>query len=513
MSFISTQNQSSHGVALYLNDIGVLPMDYRLQEYFSIPLDKLVTKFTTSSIENGKVIERRLNLPLVRGGKNGRSHLMTVNLSVPSELVSVMKDYRSREFEYSYKTMSINHSDNRILEKKRKIDMGHIVLLLNYFQDYWMKRGDCKRIPLSTYLLEKNIGPMNEYSAYLKRWLQENDYIQISVRPVIDETVTCYRLTEKFINIEWVDMEFNLYMYSDEMVNRLNSNLNMELSNNKEVYESLVSDLSKIAIDESVADVMVSKLKDSSKLHAENIIRQYNKGRMRYTVDRNGRLYTPITSLKSEIRDSALVTKESYEAHKVDNKVKLDRFVSCDLNSSQMFMLGKEMMDSINSKTPVHVIKEYQEWYSKCLDGTIYDSVPSFKLLVGEKISKVQKKKLFFNCIFGDGYSWREVQDCFDYHWHNVNEFLYKRKLSDYKSISHDLQAREASIIYGEICKRMKEEYPDVPIFTVHDQIYFPQSSKETHEKIVADVCAKHQLLYMYNKKKSNRFIKHLHLK
>jgi hypothetical protein len=54
---------------------------------------------------------------------------------------------------------------------------------------------------------------------------------------------------------------------------------------------------------------------------------------------------------------------------------------------------------------------------------------------------------------------------------HQFNQYIRWVKRSDHRALANILQKAESNFIIEKVCNRIHEEYPDMPLFTIHDAI------------------------------------------
>ena len=68
-----------------------------------------------------------------------------------------------------------------------------------------------------------------------------------------------------------------------------------------------------------------------------------------------------------------------------------------------------------------------------------------------------------------------QLEDDFTKHFPNVYQFIRQYKKKDYRHLSHALQKAESSFVIHRVCQRLMNQYPEMPILTVHDAILTPE--------------------------------------
>lgn len=180
-----------------------------------------------------------------------------------------------------------------------------------------------------------------------------------------------------------------------------------------------------------------------------------------YHFDNYGRLHTNFTILKSFIRKNCLL---------IDGDETCER----DLSNSQPLFLSKIIHESgtkwVNED-------EFELFKNLTINGNFYQY-----LIDRSKIkSKSEIKKITYKVLFGRNSKNSKSDKIFSSLFPTIHNFikLYKNDYGDYRILSHDLQKMESNLIFNKIIRNIINDYPNIPIVTVHDSIIFPKKHKE----------------------------------
>lgn len=163
--------------------------------------------------------------------------------------------------------------------------------------------------------------------------------------------------------------------------------------------------------------------------------------------DEHGRIHTNFTVLKKEIRNQFI---------RIDGEPIKEKDIS---NSQALFflnLLSNNLNKSINQT-------ELIEFKDRILDGVLYDNLASHS-----GMTRADTKEQFFRYLFG-GVKSQFIE--FNNLYPTISKFIsrYKRKLGNYKLLSHELQLLEGEFIFKGICPEMTKQ--KIKYFTVHDSI------------------------------------------
>lgn len=301
---------------------------------------------------------------------------------------------------------------------------------------------DLVEVPLNAKVLRVKIG--RHYNKHIN-FLLRNELIEKVKNHSAGIHSRTYKLCNHILTSEWVLWD-----------NPILINRNYNSYNDGNIKRLIYNDLYKFTLNPEYENWLLAQMKSKPKLVSNHLMcKMIESGDIYCKWDSNNRCHTNMTVLKSDIRNRFIQTLEG------------ESLTSIDIKASQPTLLGVIM--------PVG--DEYDEWRKLCEDGTIYSSIPD--------VSREKGKNLIFASLFGQnrmGYYNIEFRE----RWPIVYDYIvqYKEKKGSHSSLANDLQKLESHLIYDYICTEMKKQYPDVPIFTVHDQIYFPESSLETHSSI-----------------------------
>jgi hypothetical protein len=229
-----------------------------------------------------------------------------------------------------------------------------------------------------------------------------------------------------------------------------------------------------------------------------------------YVDSTSGRLHTPLTILKSELR--------SYLRYRGE------RLVSIDIVNSQPFLLqvfldprkfdqnGLEhtvfdynpglgrnpgqvssvVMRVIESVMRKEDVLRFVQWVN---GGRFYEE---FALMLNDRCklketvdNRKQAKLSTFEALFGKNraISSSQKMQCFKKVFPNVYEviMLIKRGDDNYNALACSLQRFESNLILHTACKAISERDPSLPLFTIHDSIATTVGNEELVRGIMRD--------------------------
>lgn len=105
-----------------------------------------------------------------------------------------------------------------------------------------------------------------------------------------------------------------------------------------------------------------------------------------------------------------------------------------------------------------------------CERGIIYDYLQEKAGLSGLTREKL-KRKFYIEIFYGRNQIVTDFTRLFERTFPSVMEMIRKVKRPDHTVLACEMQRRESRIVIHGVCRRLMEEYPHVPIITIHDSI------------------------------------------
>jgi len=216
-----------------------------------------------------------------------------------------------------------------------------------------------------------------------------------------------------------------------------------------------------------------------------------------FFVDKTaGRLHTYITQLKTELRRylkwkdkilcsidisnsqpyllQSFLDKETYD--KCNNKERLETIET----QSDTIMLGV-LIESISQEEDIILFKSivssgqfYEEFGRLLKENGEFIDVPESKM-------RETVKDITFSTLFSKNSAirYRNSIKIFERTFPNVYKVIKKIKENKHNVLAIALQNLEAELVLHKTCKKISEERPDVPIFTLHDSIVTTEENIE----------------------------------
>lgn len=238
---------------------------------------------------------------------------------------------------------------------------------------------------------------------------------------------------------------------------------------NDELKIKLIEDLYHVKLDYDCAFSWLNIQKENKTIELSKYFKNLtaidsiNDGYLFYKFDSYGRLHTNFTSLKKHIRNSCLT---------IDGK----ELSEIDIKNSQPFFLAVFLKKELGEEKFNNELKYYIDVVK---NGLVYDmfldKYPDiFK-------SRDEVKVMVYKVIFGKNRDNKKECKIFKDVFPTVYNYLkeYKEISGTYKELSHVLQGLESDFIFSKVVTTIKNKYPHIKLFTVHDSIVFPTEYKE----------------------------------
>ena len=121
-----------------------------------------------------------------------------------------------------------------------------------------------------------------------------------------------------------------------------------------------------------------------------------------------------------------------------------------------------------------------------CEDGRLYEEL----MEPGDDRAKF-KTRLFADVYFGDpGYP-SLLRDRFQQMYPTVAGVLRDLKRRGHKHPARLMQSYESTLFIAVVCRRLTQEHPGIPIFTIHDSILTVPDGMELVRRIILEEFAK----------------------
>lgn len=331
---------------------------------------------------------------------------------------------------------------------------------------YDITEDSCHNI--SATIMKKKYG--KTYNLYID-YLLDNRFLYMSSDYCVSKKTRTYRLNVSMlhdrIRVDVTD-KFLLKKYSREWITKTLVDM-FDSPIEPDLRQTLIDDLYHVRINHKEACAWVeaekaSGLMDDAKYSKnKHSIDCINSGHLFYKFDSYGRMHTNFTVLKKHARTNFLT---------IDG-LPLDEI---DINNSQPFFLGVLIR---NELTEERISNEIELYIDTVNNGLLYDELTD--RYPGELKTRKDAKMMVYKVLFGVNCDRAPESKMFRDSFPAVYDFIkeYKKLNGDYKRLSHELQRLESNFIFNNVARRVKDAFPHIRLFTVHDSIMFPSKYRE----------------------------------
>lgn len=376
------------------------------------------------------------------------------------------------------------------------------IICFRYFTDRRFKKGD--EIPLrGDYLTE--ILPSGKYKTILN-YCENNDIIQINHHYVKGSQCKKYGIGYQYFDNTIIHYEID----KPTIIKKLNKlkqyNRKLDRANFNTTHKYLMNVIEKRIDYSGITSLSPENIwyfvglnEDEDKNPteqfecAQNTIYRLEQKDYTGKVDKNGRFYSPLTELQSEMRDLLLLDGEPIIFQDISHTHPLMLCILLDSVLTQKHEIAK-FFNYINYKssnfihTPLMISlfeKEVFRFKKLVCEAGLY------KLLCKDlNIDDSMGKKQLMSFLYDRN---RDIKHCKYTKWFNdnfyyIHSLLQYYKQDDHRFISNYLFQIESQIMIDSVSKELICEHPGIPIVTVHDCIGTTAKYKQiVYDKLMSE--------------------------
>lgn len=258
---------------------------------------------------------------------------------------------------------------------------------------------------------------------------------------------------------------------------------------------------SNLTYDELLANEILDKLKVEGKLLAPKIyhllkLNKLKSTRPKFSAGITNRLYTPLTNIKSELRQTLLYKGEKLVEIDIVNS--LPFILSCLLKGDLLMNISvKEILNKYINNIYINVgqISENPDvlkFHRLIADGTLYDFLESeWSRKLGKPYNRKLVKRRFNSIInqigrYPDCKEKAILRTLFPSIISFIDELYTKRK--DKRSghpLPLILQSFESHFVLDIVCSKLVTLFPEMPCYSVHDSWMVPVDQVDRVVKII----------------------------
>lgn len=362
--------------------------------------------------------------------------------------------------------------DSKYVEyKNKKLKSDYLIdFIHSLVHKYYFKK--INEYNLHSKFLKKKYG--SNYALY-KDYLLDKGLIILKRNYRVNKNAKIYKLEPDILKSDF-SRHYNIDKFLIKKYKKRRTELELsdcECNNiDKLIKSKLINDLYKIDLHISDANDIISKVKDKDIYNKNKYsIECLEKNNIFYNFDIYGRFHTNFTTLKSEIRKNCLYFGN-------------EKLVELDINNSQPLFFAKLLYETNTNLVDVFEFDNYKNLVTK---GDFYQYLmDNSKTIIGKEIDRKTAKSYTYKVLFGRNYITSYADKLFQSLFPTIYIFIkdYKYREKDYRIISHELQKNESNLIFNKVVKNIFNEYPNIPIITIHDSIMFPESYYEKINEI-----------------------------
>ena len=296
-----------------------------------------------------------------------------------------------------------------------------------------------------------------------------------------------------------------------DKLSKIKSNNTDEVINK---YPDLIKWYDLLDVDMEEADKIIESplIDDANEQYHETRLHniKYVKDSFSYSIGTTGRLHNPICNLKKELRSSLRVNGSRLVETDIKSSIP---FISTMLfnreflqdNSDILNDIGLTIKNNYDNKTPNHIMlgkkgivvsidpnkEDIKRYIEDVRSGDIYEILrDDWNTKLDTNYDRSTAKKKFLAIMNSPSYLKSREEDVAALKYPNVLKFIVelngsfvlkgkkKTNNNDVATFSHLTQRIESRFVLDKCCKRLSEECPDVPIFTIHDSIWTSEQNK-----------------------------------
>lgn len=219
-----------------------------------------------------------------------------------------------------------------------------------------------------------------------------------------------------------------------------------------------------------------------------------------FTVCRFGRCHTNVTRLLTEARRCLSVAGSG--------------LVGLDIRNSQLVFFSLLLQESIydrigrketaqgdgsapaapsdtprgNFSNPSLLPPDADRFVRLTNDGRIYDHL--MERITPPSPSRKKFKQAFFrDVLYGDDRAYYSrhspLTTLFRTEFPSVHEFVKEQKKGGYEKLAQKMQGRESRYMISQVCTRLMNHHPEVPVVTIHDSILTTPEHVQTVKRVM----------------------------
>jgi hypothetical protein len=375
------------------------------------------------------------------------------------------------------------HSVGRILDEKvlnfiessNYKNKEHLIIICSLIEDYTIIAQNFKNLPktrfvnISNKTFEELIKDC-DYILKAKNFLLDKKVIDCDYKSMTNEKAFGYRINENYLSLPTV-----YFLQKNTLIKNIINKRNRDYSVLPTQYHTARNNFMKIKIDYTRANEYTNSLylrdiqnedykivTNRYKYYFSSILKIQN-GDLYFRQNRtNRRIDNNLTNLPTELRQFIINDEVLY---------------NLDCANSQPFLFAAVLIEN-------GIVDE--NYNREATNGTIYEYYAnSYNSLYQTDISRNDAKLIIMKVLFSKNEIYKNEKDVFRLIFPNAYDFIYNRKMIDYKLLSNELQKLESSVIIDDMTQKL--ESLNINYYTIHDSIVVSEKNIEETMKIMLD--------------------------
>lgn len=340
----------------------------------------------------------------------------------------------------------------QIFYKETRLKKTYLIDIVNCLLLRYYNKGE-NNFNLSSVILKEKYGHI--YNYYIN-FLLEKGIIQLIKNYSNGKNTRIYKLNENILN----DKVDNYVNCDKVLIKKYKNNVRLDKYNfdkniiDTEIKRKLIQDLFYVEIDRVKSlEFLKNNCTDAITLNKNKYsVDCISNNHIFFHFDSYGRMHTNFTILKSHIRKNYLT-------------IDCEELVEFDIKNSQPLFLTKiieeEGLDMVE-------LTEYYKFKEIVVSGNFWKHFIEETGLTDKKIIK----RVIYKVLFGRNLN-TKYDKIFKKLFPSIYSFIkiYKKRMGDYKILSHKLQNLESNMIFNSIVKEIIESNPEIRLITIHDSI------------------------------------------
>lgn len=355
------------------------------------------------------------------------------------------------------------------------------------------KNDDSEFVRLCSKLLKQFVGNYKDYV----NWMIRNNIIAINGS--WQERTTCmgYKLVGDYANS--YSNTKTVYIYGEKLLEHKRKRSQKQTTIDK--YSDLYGWLNELTYDKQISNGILNKLYRNDRtileIQREKLEKLDDIRKATFRLGNTERLYTPLTHLKTELRDA--LRYKNQKIVEVDIKSSIPYMTLVLFNRGMIYkydsvinryskMGGEELIKYIMCPEKGEVVTDILQYKKDILSNDIYIKLCNvWNERLNKQYDRKSAKKKFLAIINSPNFInppekqiLQEIYPTVIKVIDKINGFFLTNRMKKGKAYSEEnrsaiayiTQTIESNFVLDVVCKKLTLEHPEIPLWTIHDAIY-----------------------------------------